>query len=413
MWLCLGGSLVLLLAAHCDNAHDGAAMAGSTEGCVATCGGGTAQAGAAPSAGGTASASGSGGGATAVGGAGVSSSPGGGGLGGSTGGAAAPNAGSAPLVGEPGGSSAIGVGGGGGGVDGGAGSSGVTAGAGSGSTGAGATGSVGGAAAGVDRDVFGIIQLYPSLPAVAEWTSQHWQASAPYAIADRTDENDPLGVSGMRGTGTVAIDATGDLVVGGSQPRLYIYGNGLAAWRDVEVTVYYQRVSDDGTAYAGLVIGARSGPEGHGSEPCDAHTYYSRLRQDGATDFAKELMHSSSTARNQVEPQELWPLGGELPVGTWIGWKFVVYNLAGGASVRLESYRDLTGGADGGSWELVNATTDDSGWLAQTTCVEQAPVDGESDQVALQAGAVLIRNTAVTEARYRWLTVREIAPPLD
>jgi len=37
------------------------------------------------------------------------------------------------------------------------------------------------------------------------------------------------------------------------------------------LTVYYMRVSDDATAYAGLVIGTRSGPEGHAAEICDVH----------------------------------------------------------------------------------------------------------------------------------------------
>src|SRR5690606_36801598 len=130
-----------------------------------------------------------------------------------------------------------------------------------------------------------------------------------------------------------------------------VYASDAGPWQDVEVTVYYQRVDDDATAYAGLVIGARSGPEGHGDTPCDAHTYYARLRHDGSFDFEKELMHTPSSSRGEVAADQVWPPDGQLPFGTWIGMKYVIYNQ--GAAVKLEAYRDLTEGADGGEWELV------------------------------------------------------------
>jgi hypothetical protein len=53
---------------------------------------------------------------------------------------------------------------------------------------------------------------------------------------------------------------------------------------------------------------------------------------------------------------------------------------------------------------------DDGGWSPQTTCDEHDPVNGESDLIYLGAGALLIRNTGITEARYRWVSIREIAP---
>ena len=45
-----------------------------------------------------------------------------------------------------------------------------------------------------------------------------------------------------------------------------------------------------------------------------------------------------------------------------------------------------------------------------TTCEEHSPVDGESDLVWEEGGVTFIRNTGITEARYKWFTVREIAP---
>ena len=92
------------------------------------------------------------------------------------------------------------------------------------------------------------------------------------------------------------------------------------------------------------------------------------------------------------------------------GYKFVIYNLPPGEGVKLETYRDLTEGADGGDWQLLNETVDNGGWFTETDCAEHSPEGGESDMVVLDGGTTFIRNTDVTEARYRWLTVREIAP---
>ncbi len=272
--------------------------------------------------------------------------------------------------------------------------------------GAPSTGGAGAGGSGVD--VFGIQELYPSAPSGARWTSQHWASGTAYSIDERLDTNDPQGLSGMRGTGTLDITGTGELIMGGSQPRIYVYPGAEGPWRDVEVTAYYMRVADDATAWGGLVIGARSGPEGHSAEVCDAHTYYNRLRHDGAMDFEKELMHTPSSTQNRIDPTDLWP-DGNLPFDTWIGLKYVIYNLANGG-VKLESYRDLTEGAGGGDWVLISEYTENGGWFCQTTCSEHNPVNGESDLVWLEGGVTFIRNTGVTEARYKWFSVREIAP---
>jgi hypothetical protein len=88
----------------------------------------------------------------------------------------------------------------------------------------------------------------------------------------------------------------------------------------------------------------------------------------------------------------------------------VIYNQAAN-SVKLEAYRDMTSGADGGSWEKVNEAIDAGGWFVETSCAEHSPEGGESDRVVLDGGTTFIRNTDVGEARYRWLTIREIAVP--
>lgn len=59
----------------------------------------------------------------------------------------------------------------------------------------------------------------------------------------------------------------------------------------------------------------------------------------------------------------------------------------------------------------MNEQVDAGGWFVETDCAEHAPSGGQSDLVVTAGGAVLVRNTDITEARYRWLSVREITPP--
>jgi hypothetical protein len=259
--------------------------------------------------------------------------------------------------------------------------------------------------AGSSRDVFGVAQLYPSADSPSEWTSAHWDGMS-YEIDDRIDPRDPAALSGIRGTGTLEVE-DGVLVMSGSQPRLYVYPPDADGWTNVEVTVYMRRVTDGDVAFAGIVIGARSGSDGHTTDmACDAHTYYARLRNDGRADFAKELEHPEAAVR--ATTGDLWP-DDAFPHDRWIGWKHVIFNRGG--AVTLESYRDLAEGADGGEWELVARTEDDGSWTATTTCPRYAPAGSESTYTQLEGGAILVRNTEVERAEYRWVSVREIAPP--
>src|SRR5690606_28899139 len=125
-------------------------------------------------------------------------------------------------------------------------------------------------------------------PSGATWNSAHWSTEGPYPLDDQRDDHDPFGLSGMRGDGQLRVNEGGELVMSGSEPRIYVYPQTGEEWLNVELTVYYQRISDEDTAWGGLVIGVRSGADGHTSSmACDAHTYYSRLRNDGTADFEK------------------------------------------------------------------------------------------------------------------------------
>ena len=255
------------------------------------------------------------------------------------------------------------------------------------------------------HDVFGIRRLYPTADGTAGWDSSHWANGIPRTLGSSGDPYDPTGWSQKRGNGSLSVDGTGVLRFEGSSPRLYLNGLPDTFWKNVEVTFYYQRISDADVSWAGAVAGVRSGPDGHssGGDPCTATTYYSRLRNDGDFDFEKELHHPSTGSARSTHP--VWD-GDSLPSGQWIGMKFVTYNLANGQGVRLEAYLDLDEGLNGGNWQQL-ATYDDTGDWPHINDGCAYPMNHIITQ---GGGVVLLRNTDVTDSRYRWFSVREISP---
>src|SRR5262245_54112765 len=93
------------------------------------------------------------------------------------------------------------------------------------------------ATANSDRDVFDIKMLYPTRDGTRVWTSAHWD-NQNYVMDARHDRNDPQGISGKRGNGTLTV-ANGVLTMAGDEPRLYINPYQDTTWRDTELTVYY------------------------------------------------------------------------------------------------------------------------------------------------------------------------------
>jgi len=216
------------------------------------------------------------------------------------------------------------------------------------------------------RDLFNITKLYASAPSGISWNSEHWANGHARDILDR-DPDDPTGASQQRGDSSrLYVDGQGILHFFGTgpnlpEPRLYLNNPNQYFFKNVELTIYYLRVSDDNTPWGGIVLGARSGPDGHspGGDPCTAHTYYGRIRHDAHEDEEKELKHPQSQARDS---KNIWNGASMLPFGAWIGMKYVVYNVNHDANVKLEVYRDFTGGANGGTWEKVGETLDNGGW---------------------------------------------------
>jgi hypothetical protein len=195
-------------------------------------------------------------------------------------------------------------------------------------------------------DAHGVTMLKPSISGGMAWSSD-WSTSRTFGFG--FDPKD----SWMEGRGSGTYKAGGgELKISGSTPRLYVQDpNNTKQWRDLEITTYFKKVNDFSSAYDGFTAVARTNhlPD---SNSCDTRGLASRFRNDGHIDFEKETAHpSSKTVVNKTQ----W--SGGLPKNTWIGYKYLVFDLPNG-NVRVESWIDTTDGQNGGSWKLLNSFED-------------------------------------------------------
>ncbi|HEX2878098.1 MAG TPA: hypothetical protein VHO25_01050, partial [Polyangiaceae bacterium] len=95
-----------------------------------------------------------------------------------------------------------------------------------------------------------------------------------------------------------------------------------------------------------------------------------------------------------------------IPVGKWIGMKYLIYNLPGDTSVKLEAYVDTeSDGAGDGPWVKLGETIDAGDWAAPVGAGCGYPA---TTVVTEGGGVVFVRNTDVSRVEYTKLSWREI-----
>jgi hypothetical protein len=265
-------------------------------------------------------------------------------------------------------------------------------------------------------DKWGITKLNPTISGGREWFSKWDNGQARTFTWGQEDPYDPE-LHG-RGNGTYIINGQGVLTakspLGVGPVRMYVYDQNYPTtsgaditpfkkWNNVEVTVYYKRVSDSGNPNNGMVAAAKINHDNTDDVPCSARGYYGKFQHDGKTRFEKELRHTDSWVK--TEPISWWSV---LPSHVWIGYKYIVRDVNNGTHVRLELWRDLTDGANGGTWEMVDEEVDAGGWGTG-----MPPCAPDKDPAQIMTGpnlSVFIRNDDVTDVQYKKWSIREIAP---
>lgn len=261
----------------------------------------------------------------------------------------------------------------------------------------------------------GVIKmLYPTKVNGRTWSATWINGNARTLTSRQSDPNDPQFVA--RGNGTIFIDGKGVAQFKGTEPRMYVLDpTKKEKWGNVEVTVYAKRISESGVISSqGIVIGARSEhQDATVANPCLGATYYGRLLYDGRAVFQKEVIHEGAYSANMPSENNKAPWktsDGTMPKNVWIGVKFVVRNSPDGKSVKLELYRDLTNGKNGGTWEKVAEYIDNGDWAQTDSDADVIATCGYSaNKILLKPGtSVFIRNDSIKKAQYKLFSIREI-----
>ena len=209
------------------------------------------------------------------------------------------------------------------------------------------------------KDRFGISRLYPTSSGGIEWSSK-WDNGDTRTIVNTIDPDDNW-LDMTHGEGKYVIDGKGTLTASGDFVRMYVHDPAKTReWSEnLEITMYVKRISETRTVdYSGLQVFARTNHGTNGDEDvnhCDDRGYGALMGISGRWAFEKESAHHLDNGYVDVATQRP---SGELPFDTWIGFKYILRNMDDNSNVKLELYRDTTGGLNGGNWQKVTEFVD-------------------------------------------------------
>lgn len=200
-----------------------------------------------------------------------------------------------------------------------------------------------------------------------------------------------------------------------------------AAWRNVEVTIYFKYLAQDGRnpSYVCQLYG--KGGHHTSSRPCEGCAYKFRLnRTANNTSYDKEICHSSYAGNSNATTVS--GLSGGFGNGNWHGFKAIQYTE--GSTVVLKTYVDTNCSDSNGNlivhnnWRQVNTRTDTGGWAADSAFGDCNGCGRNADDiltgpytVADSGSANFNRNicayrTDGVTTRFRYYSAREIDPAL-
>lgn len=195
-----------------------------------------------------------------------------------------------------------------------------------------------------DKDYFGTKNIFPTKTGGRVWNAPFSGTQRTLRSGQRDGNNDlcPLG------QGTYTIMTNGEMKIEGSAPRVYVYDSARAKlFENVEITCYYKIVTRGNMeSFQGFEIGVRGQHELSGT---NARVYYAKHSISGIWSRMKEDVHPTAkgvTAKSGVSFDN----------GKWYGMKWIVRTI--GNDVNMQSYQDLTDGANGGTWVKMDEYTD-------------------------------------------------------
>lgn len=212
----------------------------------------------------------------------------------------------------------------------------------------------------LSKDKFGITQLYRTAGGGIEWFAK-WGDGHNRTFENTIDPGDEW-FDTAHGHGVYSVDGNGTLTASGNVSRMYVHDPAHAReWSEnLEITLYIKRVNETQLVdYSGLLISARSNHGTTGNEDvniCDDRGYYGEVLIRGAWLFQKETAHHQPNGYASAAVKYPW---AGLPHDKWIGVKYVIRNMDNNTKVKLELYRDMTNGSNGGSWEKITDFVDD------------------------------------------------------
>jgi hypothetical protein len=165
-------------------------------------------------------------------------------------------------------------------------------------------------------------------------------------------------------------------------------------WKNTEISGYFNVQTGNDQ----ITMIARHGPSYHDNGGCQAYGYYGMTAVDGNVFFKKKLYHFDGGYTQRVAQVDAL----ENILNEWIGMKFVVYDIAGGA-VKLELWIDQ--GDMTNNWKKVTELVDDGGLSVEGG----ADCGRESDHI-IEDGTRVSYRVDNSLFDFKKLSVREIQP---